>query len=45
MLPDDYMRKLKQDLSEVEAQVEAEMRREPDSEPLDESQSDELPPP
>jgi hypothetical protein len=28
--PDDYLRKLKQDLSEVEAQVEAETRYEPD---------------
>jgi uncharacterized OsmC-like protein len=40
MLPDDYLRKMKQDLSEVEAQVEAETRREPDYEQLDESQSD-----
>ncbi len=30
MLPDDYLRKLKQDLSEVEAQVEVETRYEPD---------------
>jgi hypothetical protein len=45
MLPDDYARKLRQDLTEVEAQVEAETRREPDCEQLDESQSDELPPP
>ncbi len=30
MLPDDYLRKMKQDLSEVEAQVEAETRCEPD---------------
>jgi hypothetical protein len=29
-LPDDYLGKLKQDLSEVEAQVEAESRYEPD---------------
>ncbi|MCX6842756.1 MAG: hypothetical protein NTX53_10785 [candidate division WOR-3 bacterium] len=29
MLPDGYIRKMKQDLSEVEAQVEAEMRCEP----------------
>jgi hypothetical protein len=28
MLPDDYLRKMKQDLSEVEAQVEAETRYE-----------------
>ena len=28
MLPDDYLRKLKQDLSEVEAQVVAKTRRE-----------------
>jgi hypothetical protein len=27
MLPDDYLRKLKQDLGEVEAKVEAETRR------------------
>ena len=30
MLPDDYLRKMKEDLSEVEAQVEAETRCEPD---------------
>jgi len=30
MLPDDYLRKLKQDLGEVEAKVEAETRYEPD---------------
>ena len=30
MLPDDYLRKLKQDLSEVEAQVESKTRYEPD---------------
>ena len=30
MLPDDYLRKLKQDLEEVEAQVESETRYEPD---------------
>jgi hypothetical protein len=29
-LPDDYLRKLKQDLSEVEAQVESKTRYEPD---------------
>jgi hypothetical protein len=29
-LPDDYIRKLKQDLSEVEAQVESKTRYEPD---------------
>ena len=29
MLPDDYLRKMKQDLSEVEAQVEAKTRYEP----------------
>ncbi len=37
MLPDDYLRKMKQDLSEVEAQVEAESRYE--------SVSDDPPPP
>ena len=30
MLPDDYLRKLKQDLCEVEAQVESKSRYEPD---------------
>ncbi len=30
MLPDDYLRKLKQDLSEVEAQIESETHYEPD---------------
>ena len=30
MLPDDYLRKLKQQLGEVEAQVESETRYEPD---------------
>ena len=30
MLPDDYLRKLKQNLSEVEAQVESKTRYEPD---------------
>jgi hypothetical protein len=30
MLPDDYLRKLKQDLREVEAQVEAKTHHEPD---------------
>jgi len=29
MLPDDYLRKLRQDLSEVEAQVESKTRYEP----------------
>ena len=29
MLPDDYIRKMKQDLGEVEAQVEAKTRYEP----------------
>jgi hypothetical protein len=45
MLPDDYLRKMKQDLSEVEAQVEAETRCEPDPAAADESQSDEGPTP
>ena len=30
MLPDDYLRKMKQGLEEVEAEVEAETRYEPD---------------
>ena len=42
MLPDDYLRKLKQDLSEVEAQVEAETRYEPD--PNDPTPPDDVPP-
>jgi hypothetical protein len=44
MLPDDYLRKLKQDLSEVEAQVESKTRYEPvdeDPPPPD----DDAPPP
>jgi hypothetical protein len=32
LLPDDYLRKLKQDLGEVEAMVESETRYEPDPE-------------
>jgi hypothetical protein len=32
MLPDDYIRKMKQDLAEVEAQVESKTRYEPDPE-------------
>jgi hypothetical protein len=42
MLPDDYLRKLKRDLSEVEAQVEAETRSEPvmdDPPPPDDEQT------
>ena len=37
MLPDDYIRKVKQDLSEVEAQVESKTRYDPfpDSPPPD----------
>jgi len=30
MLPDDYLRMMKQDISEVEAQVESKTRYEPD---------------
>ena len=33
-MPDDYIRKLKQDLSEVEAQVESKTRYEPDPDAL-----------
>ncbi|MCX6842548.1 MAG: hypothetical protein NTX53_09745 [candidate division WOR-3 bacterium] len=43
MLPDDYLRKMKQDLSEVEAQVEAETRYKPvldDPPPPDDEQTD-----
>ena len=43
MLPDDYLRKMRQDLGEVEAKVEAETRCEPDPDAADEPQSDELP--
>jgi len=42
MLPDDYLRKLKQDLSEVEAQVESKTRHEPvpdDPPPSDDDQT------
>ena len=41
MLPDDYLRKMKRDLGEVEAQVEAETRCEPypdDPPPSDDEQ-------
>ena len=34
MLPDDYIRKMKQDPSEVEAQVESKTRYEPTPTPL-----------
>jgi hypothetical protein len=43
MLPDDYLRKLKQDVSEVEAQVESETHYEPD--PDFSSPPDDDPPP
>ena len=43
MLPDDYLRKLKQDLSEVEAQVESKTRYEPVSDDLPPS-ADDVPP-
>jgi hypothetical protein len=42
LLPDDYLRKLKQDLGEVEAQVESVTRYEPDPDappPSDDDQS------
>jgi hypothetical protein len=45
MLPDDYLRKMRQDLSEVEAQVEAESRCEPDPDAAAESRPDEGPTP
>jgi hypothetical protein len=41
-LPDDYLRKMKQDLSEVEAQVESKTRYEPVSD--DPPPSDDYPP-
>ena len=48
MLPDDYLRKMKQDLKEVEDQVEAKSRRErvPDDRPaydLDQTPPDAIP--
>jgi hypothetical protein len=43
-LPDDYLRKLQQDLSEVEAQVEAKSRYEPDPD-FSPPPSDDAPPP
>jgi hypothetical protein len=43
MLPDDYLRKMKQDLREVEAQIESKTRYEPDPDfsppPADDGQS------
>jgi hypothetical protein len=39
-LPDDYLRKMKQDLSEVEAQVESQTRQEPDSDAPPPSEDD-----
>jgi hypothetical protein len=44
MLPDDYLRKMKQDLSEVEAQVESKTRHEPDPD-FSPSSDDDAPPP
>ena len=41
-LPDDYLRKMKQDLGELEAKVEAKTRYEPDPDappPFDDDQS------
>ena len=45
MLPDDYLRKLKQDLSQVEAQVESKTRYEPDSDFSPPPEDDSPPPP
>jgi hypothetical protein len=45
MLPDDYLRKLKQDLAESDAAADSSTRPEPDYEQRDESQDNELPPP
>jgi len=44
MLPDDYLRKLKQQLGEVEAQVEPETHYEPDPD-FSPPPSDDAPPP
>jgi len=43
MLPDDYLRKLKQDLAEADAMVESKTRYEPD--PDAPPPSDDFPPP
>ena len=45
MLPDDYLRKLKQDLSEVEAQVESETHYEPGPDFSPPPPDDDAPPP
>jgi len=44
MLPDDYIRKMKQELSELEAQVEAKTRYEPDPD-FSPQPDDDAPPP
>ena len=45
LLPDDYLRKLKQDLSEVEAQVESETHYVPDPDFSPAPSDDDFPPP
>ena len=45
MLPDDYLRKMKQDLAEVEAQVESKTRRVPIFEDDPPPDYDDPPPP
>ena len=45
MLPDDYLRKLKQDLSQVETQVKAETRYEPIPDDAPPPSDDDDPPP
>ncbi|MCX6844477.1 MAG: hypothetical protein NTX53_19620 [candidate division WOR-3 bacterium] len=43
MLPDDYLRKMRQELGEVEAQVESETRSEPDPDDPPPPDDDQLP--
>jgi len=42
MLPDDCIRKMKQDLGEVEAEVEAKTRNEPDSDSFPPQDTDDV---
>ncbi len=44
MLPDDYLRKMRQDLAESDAAADSATHLEPDPELFDESQSDEATP-
>jgi hypothetical protein len=44
LLPDNYIRKMKQELAEVEAQIESKTRREPDSDVLPQPDDDDTRP-